>query len=164
MCWFPRTNVYSYRVILQQQLQPCHLYRFVVSEALNGGMLIDSLVSCPSIDPRKHCRVQLSNNIVSLLHLFGLLCRSAECLGVFVDSDVCGLVYWNATKWIVISKLGRESPIGEVLVNLWIVSMEVDHLRIVCWQISCIIQSVIGKVPWKHFPDGKQVQLPITTS
>ena len=39
-----------------------------------------------------------------------------------------------------------------------------DILRIVCGQISRIIQSVIGKVPWKHFPDGKQVQLPITTS
>ena len=54
--------------------------------------------------------------------------------------------------------------LGEVLVNLWIVSLEVDHLRIVCWQISRIIQSVIGKVPWKHFPDGKEVELPITTS
>ena len=54
--------------------------------------------------------------------------------------------------------------LGEVLVNLCMVSLEVDHLMIVCWQISRIIQSVIGKVPWKHFPDGKQVQLPITTS
>ena len=159
-------NLSNYRAIRQQQLQPCHLCRFMVSEALNDGMLIGSLVSlsCPSIDRRKHCGVQLTNNIVSLLHFSRCSLSLPDCLGVFFDSDFCGLVYWNATKWIVISKLDRESSIEEVLVNLWIVSLEVDHLRIVCWQISCIIQSVIGKVPWKHFPDGKEVKLPITTS
>ena len=70
MCWLLRMNLFSYRAIRQQQLQPCHLCRFMVSEALNDGMLIDSLVSlsCPSIDRRKHCGVQLTNNIVSLLH------------------------------------------------------------------------------------------------
>ena len=61
MCWLPRTNLSSCRAIRQQQLQPCHLCRFVVYAALNGGTLIDSLVSCPSIDPRKHCSVQTAD-------------------------------------------------------------------------------------------------------
>ena len=48
---------------------------------------------------------------------------------------------------------GQRIHWGEVLVTLWMVSLEVDHLSIVCWQISRTIQSVTGKVPWKHFPD-----------
>ena len=141
MCWLPRTNLSSYRAIRQQQLQPCHLCRFVVSAALNGGTLIDSLVSCPSIDPRKHCSVQTADFTSPPFWLYFFV---PPTVWVYLLSDVCGLVYWNATKWTVISKLDRESSIGEVLVtcgwsvwmlqrilhwisvgNLWMVSLDV---------------------------------------
>ena len=55
-------------------------------------------------------------------------------------------------------------PLEEVLENSGMVSLDVDQLSIVCWLISRIIQTVIGKAPRNHFPDGKQVQLPIALS
>ena len=62
------------------------------------------------------------------------------------------ILHWISVGnlWMVSLDVAENPPLEEVLVNLWMVSLEVDHLRIVCGQISRIIQSVTGKVPWKH--------------
>ena len=114
-------------------------------------------MSCLSVDPRKHCGVQMSNNIFSLLHFSGCILsfrRLSGCL--WLGLLECDQMDCHQQARQIINHW------GEVLVDLWMVSLEVDRLRIVCWQILRIIQTVIGKAPWKHFLDGNRYscQLP----
>ena len=164
----------SYRSIRQQQLQPCHLCRFVVSEALNDGRRVMSLnwlkkaLWCSAVNykaPRAGVHlVGHTSNIVSQIHFSG-------CTLLFRRLSVC--LCWHWIMWLGLLECDqmdchqhagqRILHCGEELVNLWMVSQEVDHLRIVCWQILRIIQLIIGKVPCKHFPDCKHIcscQLP----